>query len=342
MPCTYMLAPLRQASQVMGSMFRIDQDFNFISSVERSLSKADELVSDKGITLAPSGIKRHDFKRKLDIEFEQRQITVIKAPQGLSRSKQNKTHWAGAQNAIMWTTEWLCHNGINLSANALESKTVREVFVMISGRKLAQGKRKRSDAGKRELNHETNLVSTTQHLVKGDNSISSFPHNVDQTPSSPEISNVTESHKVRDEEAKTETTMEPVLEKPKPTSSRLAEPPILDPGLHFYLHNPQTAAKYKCLIPISADMTLREVLEGRTIVEFPSFYVRTESPDTLPAPLIVQEKYDEIHRAQLPIDVLPTYPPNDITTELDERVRPWLTEVDEKKVLEVLQKDLTG
>lgn len=311
------------------------------------MSKADELVSDKGITLAPSGTKRHDFKRKLDVELQERQITVIKAPQGLSRSKQNKTHWAGQQNGVMWTTEWLCYNGVNRSTNALESKTVREVFVSTFGRKLAQGKRKRSDAGNKPLNSETDmvptdLVSSVQHHVKRDDSISTLRPIVDQAPPLPETSNAIDSNNTPNENQPSETPVEPSPEKPKPTPSRPTESLILDPGLYFYLHNPQTPAKYKCLIPISADMPLREVLHGRTILEFPSFYVRTESPDTLPAPFIAHEKYNETHSADLPIDILPIYNSKDTTTEGDGVARPSLTEVDEKTVLEVLQKDLTG
>lgn len=247
----------------------------------------------------------------------------------------------------MWTTEWLCYNGVNRSTNALESKTVREVFVSTFGRKLAQGKRKRSDAGNKHPNSETDmvptdLVSSAQHHVKGDDSVSTLPPIVDQTPPLPETTNVIDSNNPPNEDLPSETAVEPSPEKPKPTPSRLTESLILDPGLYFYLHNPQTPAKYKCLIPISADMSLREVLHGRTLLEFPSFYVRAESPDALPAPFIAQEKYNESHGVDLPIDVLPVYNSKDTTTEVAEGARPSLTEVDEKTVLEVLQKDLTG
>jgi hypothetical protein len=131
----------------------VDQDFNFITSVERSLQSADNLILDKGIDLAPSGIKRrfgkngHDPKRKFETEVEARGIRLIKAPRGLSRSKQNKSHWAGQHKSIMWTTEWICYDGRQRIHNVIESRTVGETFANIFGRNPFHKKRKRSSAG---------------------------------------------------------------------------------------------------------------------------------------------------------------------------------------------------
>jgi len=76
----------------------IDQDFNFITKVERSLQRADDEAAERGIDLTtPSDARRHghDSRQKFDAEVERRGMTLIRAPRGLSRSKRNKSHWAG-------------------------------------------------------------------------------------------------------------------------------------------------------------------------------------------------------------------------------------------------------
>ena len=73
----------------------VDQDFNFISKLERSLQWADNNAADRGIDLRTT--------RDLDVlakgyararaEIQRSEAFVIKAPKGMSRNKQNKTHF---------------------------------------------------------------------------------------------------------------------------------------------------------------------------------------------------------------------------------------------------------
>ena len=105
--------------------------------------------------------------------------------------------------------------------------------------------------------------------------------------------------------------------------------------LHFYLHRPNTPASVKCLIPLSPFSTIHDVLEDRTVLEFPTFHVRDESPEQLSRPYITEEKYNEMYGSEVPIE-LPTYASKDIPASEANA----LAEIDETKVLEVLQKDL--
>ncbi|EXJ75179.1 uncharacterized protein A1O5_01875 [Cladophialophora psammophila CBS 110553] len=312
----------------------IDQDFNFITSVERSLARADELTISKGIDLVPSGITRkgQEGSRKFTAELEKRGIRLIKAPEGLSRNKQNKSHWAGHGNCIMWTTEWLCYDGDKKTCNVLESRTVEEAFLFAFGKHAVhRKKRKRSDA-------ETTSVSALQPDARsvqsvaagGSNGESSHNRKVEGAPVHPGSESVQES--VNDQTG---------IDKNDETTRRkgqLPKPPQASQDLQFYLFKPDTISKVKCLIPVASDSKLVDVLRDQAILEFPTFYVRQEGPENLPAPFITEENYNEQYGTEIPVN-LPTYAPED---KADGPDLVSLDNIDEKRVLEVLQKDLNG
>lgn len=72
----------------------VDQDYNFITTVERSLQRADNDVEQRGIDLAEeSRRKLIKGQARLNVEIAKSGAVVLKAPAGLSRNKQNRTHW---------------------------------------------------------------------------------------------------------------------------------------------------------------------------------------------------------------------------------------------------------
>lgn len=70
----------------------IDHDFNFLTSIERGLEKAERQVQTHSAG-SPSD-PRHDanIRQPSDQHFAMAGVTVIRAPKGLSRQKENKTH----------------------------------------------------------------------------------------------------------------------------------------------------------------------------------------------------------------------------------------------------------
>ncbi|KAL6251837.1 hypothetical protein RBB50_002047 [Rhinocladiella similis] len=394
----------------------IDQDFNFITSVERSLQRADASAQDRGIDLAPSGVGRNgpDIKRKFDAEVEERGIRLIRAPSGLSRNKQNKSHWAGGQNkCILWTTEWLFHDGQRKINNVRETRTVAQSFLEVFGRRTLGRKRKRdlaetttAAASQREtaatrpnpvteesakVESQNTTTTITQGLpdpmghlgahepaedddtIYGDEEAAldiseSLGTEVQETrvpdklsdkgPSddqeSPPLKGSLDNEAFQSvptstDEARPQTAAEEELLPTEEASLAPNSPELTStfPGsndnlsqllrhLHFYLLRPNTA-KYKCLIPIAQASTLKDVLRDRTLLEFPTFYVREEPPESLPEPFISEEKYIQLYGSDFPIS-LPTYS----APESNDSQKKPLTDIDEKKVLEVLQQDLTG
>ncbi|KEF53927.1 uncharacterized protein A1O9_09722 [Exophiala aquamarina CBS 119918] len=316
----------------LASASSIDQDFNFISSIERSLSKADDLVLDRGIDLTPSGLKgrSQDVKSKFDQEVEERRICIIKAPQGLSRSKQNTSHWAGQHKCIMWTIEWLCYDGEKRLQNIPGSKTIAEAFVSLWGRRaINRKKRKRSisetasaptinsvtPAKKRDLTGEAQPFPPKEENNQG-NTLDDAANAQAQKPSHGSQERFSDNAE----------------------TSQAIDLTTLVQDLHFYLHRPNTPSNFKCLIPISPLSSIQDTLRDKTLLEFPTIHIRDESPDHLSKPYIAEEKYNEMHGSEIPIE-LPKFVSKD-TSALEGSND--LGGVDENQVLEVLQKDLVG
>jgi hypothetical protein len=122
----------------------IDRDYNFITKVQRDIERAEDEVAERGGTLGSGrGPKNaQGEKSKLELEYEAGGVTVIKAPLGLTRSKQNKTHWDKRHGCVMWTVEWVLQNDQRVLANVQGGKTVLDAFTNGVGKKGLQRKRK--------------------------------------------------------------------------------------------------------------------------------------------------------------------------------------------------------
>lgn len=282
----------------------IDKDFNFITNVERSVARADEGISERGITLAPARqLKGSDARPKWEIEADERRIRIVKAPKGLSRSKQTKTHWNNQHKCITWTIEWVCTDNERMFSQCLESKTVGEAFLQTIGKKALKRKRR--------LSKESGPPN--QKLQK--HSSSSPLHNPQE--------------KVP---AKEQDSCDGLTEMPTASDQLLTD-------MHFYLHKPNTPSNVKCLIPLTDSQLLKETLDGQTVLEFPTIYVKYELSDQLSAPFITETEYQKKHGTDAPIHVVDQLEDGELE-ELDTATIP--TSVDTKKVLEVLVQDLAG
>ncbi len=281
----------------------VDKDFNFITNIERAITRADDHVLDRRISLAPARRMRHaDARPKVELEIEKRGVNVVRAPRGLSRGKQNKSHWASQQKSVMWTVEWVCPDGEKVIGSALENRTLAEAYISTVGKKKIKRKRRFSQ-------HDQAVTESWPKAAKQQSGV------VQQRPP------------VKEEEVHSE-----------PQTSTSGDPQLLE-GMHFYLHNPQTASKFKCLIPLMAAQTLRVALEGQTVLEFPTIHVKTESPEQLKEPFISQDEYHKRHGDDVPIDL--AMPVED--GEIEEPSEPSrAADVVPENVMAVLARDLAG
>lgn len=290
----------------------IDKDFNFITSVERAITRADENVLDRKIHLAPARqLGLRDARAKVEIEIENRGVKVIRAPKGLSRSKNNKTHWASQHKGIMWTMEWVCPDGEKVIGSALETRTIEEAFVNTVGKKRVRGKRKLSvDKNMEESNKMKKSVRQDEKSTRPD-----------LTQNAQIVLDVTVNTNDNDETAHLPTKINPVA------------------GLKFYLHKPNTPSKFKCLIPLPSEQTLRSALEGRAVLEFPTIFIMHGNSGTLPSPFITETEYLGRYGEDVVANGSSTVEEGEIGTS----VGPTLpSSMDTGKVMEVLAKDLSA
>lgn len=70
----------------------IDHDYNFLSGIERDLEKSDKSMTDRGLDIGLSSKPKGDQSQRMDYQFSAAGVKVVRAPKGMSRAKENKTH----------------------------------------------------------------------------------------------------------------------------------------------------------------------------------------------------------------------------------------------------------
>ena len=124
----------------------IDQDYNFITSVERSLQRADGNVADRAIERDSErqGLRKGWARTQHAIASSG--AIVLKAPAGLSRNKENMTNWSVRHKCLMWTIEWVTPDGEHILAQSQAANTLERAFRNSVGRQcLPTRKRKREE-----------------------------------------------------------------------------------------------------------------------------------------------------------------------------------------------------
>ncbi|KAF7512993.1 hypothetical protein GJ744_011259 [Endocarpon pusillum] len=148
-----------------------DQDFNFITRVERTIERAGDEAQERGIALSEERRKRVKGEARRDVEIAQRGAIVLRAPPGMSRALQNKSKWDNRHKCLLWTVEWVLEDGSRVFGNCQETRTITEAFINAVGRRKVQSQQapaskatlKAQDVGSRsiiggEKNHSMDLV----------------------------------------------------------------------------------------------------------------------------------------------------------------------------------------
>lgn len=114
-----------------------------------------------------------------------------------------------------------------------------------------------------------------------------------------------------------------------------------EPELYFYLHRPYTTSKVKVVISLPHDMTIADALQGRVVLEFPTFLVLPNPPESLPDGYMLEESFLDQYRAEesSQLSDIARLKQDEQETGLDGENGP-LIDIDENKVLDVLRKDL--
>ena len=126
-----------------------------------------------------------------------------------------------------------------------------------------------------------------------------------------------------------------------PAAAKQTTPPK---SVSFYLHHPSLPSKHPVLIPLFADSILATSLTNRLVLEFPTIYVIYQQPDgKLPDGFISEEDFFASAKKVL-IKELVEGDQGSYGMDMSERRDGDLEEgqVDERRVAEVLGKDLRG
>ncbi|KAH8425183.1 zinc finger HIT domain-containing protein [Aspergillus melleus] len=333
-----------------------DRDFNFITGIERQIERAERDADNRGIQVDP---QRHTYtdvaavglehevesegdgarKRKRpnndggmvrgEAAFmrgaENAGVKVIRAPKGMSRSKSNGSRWHPKAKSLNWTVEWIMPDGQKRSRHCLESSTIAEAFDRVYPLPKQEKEQKKMEEQQKQSSEqcEEKEPEPASETIEGGG-----PSEDTQTPQedtiTPPVENETQS-----------------ADAPGQQSSTQSAEIISHRDVFFYLHRPRTTTKQNVLIPLSPKINFTSALRGRTVLEFPTIYVLHESPkafntDSENPRFLLEEEYTRTHP-----DPEPEI--SEITAEVETQPLPGskdLTNIDEKKVLEVLKQDL--
>ncbi|THX12915.1 hypothetical protein D6D13_03997 [Aureobasidium pullulans] len=347
----------------------IDRDYNFLSGLERNIDRADKETTERGVSLSGHGKpvfqKRWHDNGALGKYLRENGIMVHKAPIGMARQKANQTRFIQKSKRIVWSVEWVV-DGEKRIAEVDESRTMQEAYkelVLEKERENKKRKRVQDDASaksqKQKVRSEKVEALETQPQSEGGA--------VDQEKAVSEVEGVATTIDPTiapsADESKTDDSSEqqqqPPLSQDEPSTTAVA---------HFYLHKPHTSSTNTVLIPIASDTILTHALRHKDVLEFPTIYVfntnessHSQNPATeaAPAGTIVKEgETSQLPKGFITLDqynqeisaedkelmgLMESIPEGQRKVALDGGifggVEEKREEVDEKQILEVLQRD---
>jgi hypothetical protein len=279
----------------------IDHDYNFLHSIETRIERSEKvLIEDLGIVSsaelkrARAGEDEALWKQRhggpeapgeaqIARVLQAYNISVLKAPKGMRRNRENTTNWHKKHKEINWQVEWVREPPLERTLySAPGSRPIGEVYDILCEEerrmnmteeerkveKRAQNKRKAEaklrSAKKRKLGTEVEMdvmdLTTTPLLQNPQTTAWDVPMEHDSA-----------GGEVQEEVAPT---------KPKHRDYSL------------YLLRPGTPASFpKVLALLDPNKSLSELLRNREVLEFPTIHVLSSKPQNLPKPFMSENSY---------------------------------------------------
>ncbi|KAF2461139.1 hypothetical protein BDY21DRAFT_369202 [Lineolata rhizophorae] len=337
----------------------IDRDFNFLTGIERAIERREREAEEREESLRGGRQVRAGFAPVPGSKYWRRLkdagVVVDRAPKGMSRQRQNRTRYLNRSQCICWTIEWVHPD---------QSKTIDEIkdTTPLSDEydalvKRMEKKRKREDEAVKKESTVVSPTPETSKQVKADSSQKELDKTLDQnskaqstfipatrSTSETELQNVAnlDGQSNPDGNIQTDTANDAQPSADFGAQTMSAEIKTESIGstqqYHFYLVKPHTATAKHVLIPLPRQGTLDKCLRHQVVLEFPTIQVLRESPDRIPeafmleAEYVGKEKEDETEFKQLVSGVaVPS------TDEVPDDGK-----VDDRKIIEVLQQDLSN
>jgi hypothetical protein len=319
----------------------IDRDYNFLSGLERNIDRADKETSERGVALDGKGKavfqKRWHDNGALGRYLRDNGVVVHKAPIGMARQKANQTRFIAKSKRIVWSVEWVVE-GEKRIAEVDESRTLEEAYKELMVEKERENKKRKRTQDDAASKAQKQKVQTEKPEVE-ETKVEGAPAELETALDSESATKETPTIAPSADEAETTKEQQPSEEAASPQETT-----------HFYLHRPHTSSTNTVLIPLISTTTLTTALHQKHVLEFPTIYAFTsintpEPTNSLPQGFITLQQYtqhitDDDKELQ---DLMSAVPEGQRKIPLDAGIfgRPEVKreEVDEKEVLEMLQRD---
>ncbi|KAF2869910.1 hypothetical protein BDV95DRAFT_90881 [Massariosphaeria phaeospora] len=359
----------------------IDHDFNFLTGIERTLERSEKAARESRLGRV-SDSRANQRKREVQAShYKDAAVTVIHAPKGLSRQRENKTHRSSHKNKqIIWTVEWIHEDGTRFLT---ESQSIESIAALQPwGASSKKRKRLPEDhAAAKVLYSEDvsplSIIKTNESQVKTEKEkgevnleIEAQEVNVKVKNEEPSIEAEEGGSSIKVEKESSGKMADEISSAPKPhwhpeqpskreahneaemrsalnaalSSTDEPESRLIPPQPRFFLSKARTSSSHHVLIPILPTALLGDCLRGRTVLEFPTIYVFPSTTSQLPEDFILEEEYlkQEGEDEKEFQDMLKTVSPEALRAIRGEEAQDQASkEVDSKTILDVLKQDLS-
>ncbi|KAH0151927.1 hypothetical protein KCU67_g10043, partial [Aureobasidium melanogenum] len=243
----------------------IDRDYNFLSGLERNLSRAEQQTSERGVALDGKGKpvfqKRWHDNGALGKYLREHGIVVHKAPIGMARQKANQTRFIQKSKRIVWSVEWVV-DGEKRVTEVDESRTVEEAYkelMLDKERENKKRKRTQEDAGAKTQKQKAQMEKS----------------DVEESKTQPVEGATTQPEPAAETEGATTNNapMAPSADEPtaEDASQKQQQPPSEEvlstqEKTCFYLHKPHTSSTSTVLIPLDPTATLTTALHQKHVL----------------------------------------------------------------------------
>jgi hypothetical protein len=307
----------------------IDSDFNFITSLERSLARNDdEHTNNSDIQAAGLARVRQTDSARLERLVKEQGVAWRRAPKGMRRRQENDTRIE--HSTVTWTLEFMLADGSRKLCSISDTRTIGEALELaVRPPTRHLGKRKR-------------------HPARAADEDQVEPHGSEAGPESKQdkaTSPTGISKNVPGQKAQSDDQQQPTIPASHSSNMTAGGPTPSDPitnndadlfaDQQLYLLRPNTPSKLKVLKAIRRSDKLVDILRGRVVMEFPTLYVKTEPPDELAAPFMAEEVYLRDHGE----DVVPLADDN-ISKEIEGKESGGIDEEEEDGEIAELHQDL--
>ncbi|ORY15548.1 hypothetical protein BCR34DRAFT_622784 [Clohesyomyces aquaticus] len=322
----------------------IDHDYNFITSIERGVDRTERAVQERGLGAANAvgtGPRRGEIT---GYRYDVAGVQVIKAPKGLSRQRENNTH-SSSKRHIVWTVEWLREDQPRILSETSEVQPLDAAYAAVTGQKVNKKRKRAPDIGAKASLQEPQDAEPNEEGETRPTRVAPEAEEAEHSSSgraSPREASIHDGPtRARVEREPTpDTDLAEAAHRCPDTPRADSQPVPLEQ--HFYLLKPRTNSTSHVLIPLSASATLGECLRGRTVLEYPTLYVLSHQPKTLPDNYVLEEVFlrQETQEQNEFEEMLKGHPEALRVLKNEANAEGNVCAVDDKAILDVLQKDL--